>query len=533
MGGTGAQPWFCRGDVNAFWALFADNLANMIIIAAVMTGVFHIPGEIVFGRVLPGLGVALVAGLAFYAFQARALARREGRDDVTALPYGISTPVMFVYLFGIIGAVHSRTGDGLLAWRVGIAAAFVGGCIEAVGAIVGPWLKRNLPRAGMLGTLAGIALVFIATIPLAEVFEQPLVGFPAMAIILVGLVGARRLPLGLPAGLVAIVVGTAVAFATGQANFSLEGVGFYLPLPLVGDLIAGLEALSQNAWVLAVVLPVEVYNFIETMNNVESAEAAGDKFPVRTCQVADGMGTVIGSIFGAPFPTTVYIGHPGYKRLGARSGYALAVGLVFFAGSLFGLVALLHNLIPIAAVAPILVYVGLVITGQAFTACPRTHAMAVALAMLPHVSNLLSLKWASMLTALRSHVSGDLPALGDASFVQSMLQQGAHVAGHQALAGGSIVVGLIWGSLAAFLIDGRYWRAALVSISGAVLTFIGMIHSTSLQLNSGHLLWGYVIVAVVLVALALLSRGQAGGDDDAGAAGTDDDEEASEPSVAV
>ena len=82
-----------------------DNLANMIIIAGVMTGVFQIPGEIVFGRVLPGLGVALVVGLGFYAWQARRLARREGRDDVTALPYGISTPVMFVYLFGIIGFI--------------------------------------------------------------------------------------------------------------------------------------------------------------------------------------------------------------------------------------------------------------------------------------------------------------------------------------------------------------------------------------------------------------------------------------------
>jgi AGZA family xanthine/uracil permease-like MFS transporter len=258
-----------------------------------------------------------------------------------------------------------------------------------------------------------------------------------------------------------------------------------------------------------VVLPVEVYNFIETMNNVESAEAAGDRFPVRECQIADGLGTIVGSVFGAPFPTTVYIGHPGYKRLGARSGYALAVGIVFFVGSLFGLVALLHNMIPIAAVAPILVYVGLVITGQAFTASPRAHAMAVALAMLPHVSNLLTLQWGSMLGALRNHVEGALPSLDDPAFVQSMLHQGAHVAGHQALAGGSIVVGMIWGSLAAFLIDGRYWRAALVAVTAGALTFIGMIHSASLQLSAGHLLWGYAIMAAVLVGLALLSHGRA------------------------
>jgi AGZA family xanthine/uracil permease-like MFS transporter len=453
--------------------------------------------------VLPGLGVSLLAGLAFYAWLARRLARATGRDDVTALPYGISTPVMFVYLFGVIGPVYSRTQDGEVAWQVGVAAAFVGGVIEAAGAFVGPWLKRELPRAGMLGTLAGIALVFIAVVPLAAIFELPLVGLPAMAIVLVGLVAGRRLPFGVPAGLLAIVVGTAIAFATGHARLSTEGAGLYLPLPLFGDLIAGLGHLREHAWVLAVVLPVEVYNFIETMNNVESAEAAGDVYPVRTCQVADGAGTMIGALFGAPFPTTVYIGHPGYKKLGARSGYALAVGAVFFVGAVFGLVAMLQNMIPVAAVAPILVYIGLVITGQAFTATPPAHAMAVALAMIPHVSSLLVVSWGSLVAALGSTTDRVLPGLSDPALVEEMLRQGAHVAGHQALAGGAIVVGLLWGSLAAFAIDGRYGRATAVATAAALLTLVGMIHAPEVGLERGPLLQGYVVVGVVLGALAL------------------------------
>lgn len=500
------QPLFSKGDLDAFWALFADNLANMLIIATVMTVVFGIPDAIVFGRVLPGLGVALVSGLGFYAFQARRLARKEGRTDVTALPYGISTPVMFVYLFGIIGAVHGRTGDGLLAWRVGLASAFIGGLIEASGAVVGPWLKRTLPRAGMLGTLAGIALVFIATVPLAEIFEMPLVGFPALAIVLVGLVAGRRLPLGLPAGLVAIAVGTAVALATGASHLSAEGVGFYPPVPVFSDLVAGLAALREQSWVLAIVLPVEVYNFIETMNNVESAEAAGDKYDVRTSQIADGAGTLVGALFGAPFPTTVYIGHPGYKRLGAGSGYALAVGSVFFIGSLFGLVAFLRNLIPVAAAAPILVFIGLVMTSQAFSASPRSHGMAVALAMVPHVSNLLVLKWGSLLGALSGLVDRPLPALADEGLVEAMSRQGAHVEGHSALGAGSIVVGLLWGSLAAFLIDGRYRAAAITSAAAAALTLVGLIHAPQLGVGTSDLLWGYLVLTGVVALLALLVR---------------------------
>ncbi len=474
-------PLFSRGDVNGFWALFADNLANMIIISGVCIYVLQVPPEVVFARILPGLGVSLVLGLGFYAWLARRLAQREGRTDVTALPYGISTPILFVYLFLIMKPIQEQglanglsAGDaGLLAWRVGMAAALFGGILEAAGAVVGPWLKRHLPRAGMLGTLAGIALVWIATVPLAAIFEDPLVGFSSLAIIFVGLVAMYRLPLGIPAGLAAIVVGTLVGVATGHSSVSFENTGLFVPVPVLGDLFIGVQALFSNPWILAIVIPAEVYNFIETMNNVESAEAAGDTYPVAVCQVADGAGTIVGSLFGSPFPTTVYIGHPGYKRLGARAGYGAAVGAVFFVGALFGLVGFLHHLIPMAAVAPMLVFIGIVITGQAFTANENKYAMAVAIAMVPHVSNLLMTKWMSLAKVL----TGDAGTLFASDTVSAMAMEGAHVTGHAALFNGSIIIGLLWGSLAAFLLDSRPLRGALVAVAAMVLAAIGVIHS--------------------------------------------------------
>ena len=327
QGGSYSYRIFARNDFSAFWALFTDNLINLIVLSGICQFVFQMPAEIVFGRIVPGAAVAILAGVVVYTWLAKRVAEREGRD-VTALPYGISTPVMFVYLFGVIGPIYWSTQDAMLAWQVGIGAGFMGGIVAGLGAIIGPFLKRVTPRAGMLGTLCGIALVFIGTVPLATIFENPFVGFASMIIILWGLVGRFRLPYNIPAGLLALGVGTIVALLIGQASVSFEGVGFYPPLPYIGDLIAGIQHLFANPELFLVLVPVQIYNFIETMNNVESAEAAGDHYPVALCQVTDGAGTMIGAIFGSPFPTTAYIGHPAYKRMGAHAGYVVGVGIV-------------------------------------------------------------------------------------------------------------------------------------------------------------------------------------------------------------
>lgn len=505
------MPWLSREDLNAFWALLADNLANFVLVAGLCTGVLGLSADVVFGHVFPGLGIALFFGLGFYTWQAHQLAAREGRSDVTALPYGISTPVLFVYVFGVMLPVKLATGDGLAAWQVGLAAAAVGGMLEAGGAVLGPTLKRVTPRAGMLGTLAGIALVWIGAVPLAEIFEMPLVGFPALAIVFAGLVAGLRLPFGVPAGLAAIAVGTAIALPLGEATIDVSGAGLRVPVPVFGDLFAGFELLASHPELLAVVIPIEVYNFIETMNNVESAEAAGDAYPVATCQVADGVGTLIGASFGSPFPTTVYIGHPGYKELGGRAGYTLLSGAILGGAAFLGLVETLYHLVPIAAVAPMLVFITLVICAQAFRAVPDRHAPAVAVALLPHVSSIVVTKVASGVAAARQLAGVDGPALGDAAMVAAFAANGVHWSGQVALQQGAIVTGLIWGGMTAELIDHRPRRAAAFAAVGGVLCAIGVIHAPSLGIHLGELTLGYAVIAAVFFGLSLSDDARPGG----------------------
>jgi len=496
-------PLFSKDDLTAFWALFSDNLANIVISTGVCLSVFGMSGKIVFGRILPGVSVSLIVGLFFYANLARKLALKEGRTDVTALPYGISTPVMFVYLFGIVGPVYfSLKAKGienasLYAWQIGVASAFIGGVIEAIGSIFGPYLKKITPRAGMLGTLAGIAIVWIATVPMAEIFEDPVVGFVSLAIVFTGLIARVRFPANIPAGLLAIIVATVISLFMGHSKITFENVSFHLPVPVFSDLINGFKLLFKYPSIFTIIIPIEIYNFIETMNNVESAQAAGDKYPVGTCQIMDGAGTMVGSIFGSMFPTTVYIGHPAYKRLNARSGYALGVGIVIFFSAIFGLIQFLYHLIPIAAVAPMLVFVGIVITGQAFTATPHRHSLAVAVALIPHVSNLLVSKINSVLQTAGTLVND--------RFIAKLLEAGVHWQGQNALSQGAILTGLLWGAIVAELTDLKFKKAFAFSLMCFFLALFGFIHSPKLEINFSSIAIGYLIMSVFFLLAHLIN----------------------------
>jgi AGZA family xanthine/uracil permease-like MFS transporter len=304
--------------------------------------ILHLPKGDVFGAILPALGIALVAGNIYYTYLARRLALREGRDDVTAMPYGPSVPHMFIVVFVIMLPIYLSTKDPARAWEAGLAWAFIIGVIVLIGAFIGPAIRRFAPRAALLGTLAGISISFISMRPAAQMWDLAWVALPVFALLLIGLLTDLKLPGNFPIGLAALLVGTAIAWIGGAMSVpdvtaAAKDIAIGLPTLHLGALASGL---SHVAPLLATAIPLGVYNFTEGMTNVESAAAAGDSYNLRSVLLADGAGAIIGSALGSPFPPAVYIGHPGWKKAGGRSGYSMATGifiaLLCFAG-MFGL----------------------------------------------------------------------------------------------------------------------------------------------------------------------------------------------------
>ena len=473
-------PWFKKEDIDGFFSLFQNNLANFVLIAVALIGMGY-PTSIVYGRVIPGAAVSVLFGNVYYAYMANRLAQKEGRTDVTALSYGISTPVMFVYLFGVMGPALAFTGDPEVAWRIGLAACFFGGVVEVVGSFVGNWVRKTLPRASMLGALAGVAFTFIGGELFFKVYEMPMIGLIVLAIIIVGLIAKKTMPFRLPASLFAIIIGTVLAYSLREVDISqiadgMSTVGIYPFLPTLGFIEGFGFLMGPMVGLVAILLPISIYNFIETMNNVEAMASAGDDYSAKECMLVDGCGIMLGSLFGGVFPTTVYIASVGSKWMNAGRGYSILNGAVFMVASLFGIVAAISRIIPVPVIAPILVFVGISMVAQTFSAVPQRHFPAVVIAMFPYLGNYVMTRFNNAAGDVVAGISTGIVPLGQ----------------------GAMFAGLIWGAIVVYIIDNEFNKAAYTALFAAVLTATGFMHAPRLALFYDYkFVAGYVIMALM------------------------------------
>ena len=503
--GTGPEPlrlsWWVAGDTNAFFGLGFNTLVNVLVLSGLCLGVLKIPGSDVFGVILPALGVQLLIGNVYYTYLARRLARREGRTDVCAMPYGPSVPHMFIVVFVIMLPIYLRTKDPIVAWTAGLAWCFIIGLIVLMGAFIGPYIRRYTPQAAMLGTLAGISIAFISMRPAAQMWSALWIAFPVMVIILIGFFTDLKLPGNIPVGLAALLVGTAIGWIGGYMSgpdVITAAKDVTLSLPWFDFARLG-HGLANVAPLLATAIPLGIYNFTEGMTNVESASVAGDDYDLRAILGADGLGALVGACLGCPFPPAVYIGHPGWKAAGGRTTYSLASGVFIALMCFLGMFGLLGALLPMPAIVPILLYIGLLIGAQAFQETPSRHAVAVVFALIPNIAS-----WAGGLMTNAVLAAGSTPEkIGEQGFEDN----GIVYHGMLLLGGGAILAGMILGAIVAFVIDKNFLPAAVYCFIGAALGFIGLIHAEHVGWNvGGQVALGYLFAGLVLLGFWAFTR---------------------------
>ena len=488
------------GDWNAFFGFGTNILVNVLTITGLLRYVLKMPDSLVFGRILPAAGLMLCLSTLYYAWLAYRLAVKTGRDDVTALPSGTSVPHMFVVTFVIMMPVLAKTHDPVQAWEAGLTWVFVQSFVLMAGGFLAPWIRKITPRAALLGSLAGVSITFISMSPASQMMMTPVIGFVCFALILANWFGGVRYFKGVPGGLIAIGVGTIIAWGSNALGLgyggltgtslwnSMAGFGFEYPLPAIGSVFAGFKYLGV---ILVTAIPFGIYDLVEAMDNVESAAAAGDSFPTTRVLTADGVISLIGCLMGNPFINAVYIGHPGWKAMGGRIGYSAATGVMVILLSWFGIVAVMMSLIPVVAILPILLYIGMLIGSQAFQETPKSHAPAIVLAMVPQIA-----AWGKI------QIDGALGAAGtNAAAVGMAKLEGVGVLYHglAVLGGGAILAGVVIGAITVFMIERQFAKAAAFAAAGAVLTFFGFIHGEAIGIGrSPSVAVSYLAVAVFL-----------------------------------
>ncbi|HEY5706275.1 MAG TPA: hypothetical protein VIS96_11940 [Terrimicrobiaceae bacterium] len=494
------------GDWNAFFGFGTNILVNLLTLTALLRFVLKMPDDLVFGRILPATGLMLCLSTLYYAWLAYRLAKTSGRANVCALPSGISVPHMFVVTFVIMLPIALRTGDPIKGWEAGLTWVFIQSFVLMIGGFIGPVIRRITPRAALLGTLAGVSVTFISMAPAVQMFTTPLIGIVCFAIILLSWFGGVKYR-GVPAGLVAIAVGTSIAWSStavglNYGGMSLKGLadavvnfGFRVPIPAFGHVFSGFEFLGV---ILVTAIPFGIYDLVEALDNVESAAVAGDEFPTTRVLTADGVVSLVGCLMGNPFINAVYIGHPGWKAMGGRIGYSAATGIAVILLCWFGTISLMLALIPTVAILPILLYIGMLIGSQAFQETPKRHAPAIVLALTPHLAH-----WAVTL------MNGALAAAGTLAVSEElagkMKEQGVLYRGLEILGGGSILGGLILGAIAVCVIDRNFMKAAGFALAGAIMTFFGFMHGH--QIGIAHdptVALSYLVVAVIFAGCAKL-----------------------------
>ncbi|WDO03188.1 hypothetical protein C3Y05_006105 [Aeromonas allosaccharophila] len=496
-----------KGDWAAYFGLMTNNLTNLLTMMGLLIFVVGIPKEIVYGRIAPAFGMAVLAASLCYAWFGLQLAKKTGRSDVTALPSGPSAPSIFTVSFMVLMPVYQQTGDFEFALQIGLVWCFVEAMILVGGSFLGDAIRQMIPRTVLLSCLSGLGLLLLAMNPMLQAFEAPTVSFVVLLLIFINWFGKKPIFARIPTGLLLLIAGTVLAWVSGlqtpdAIKASMSSFGFNPPQVHVDSFLQGFpHALPY----LASAVPLGLANYIFDLENIESAHAAGDEYDTRKVMLTNGLASTLGCLLGNPFPVTVYVGHAGWKAMGASIGYTLASGLTMFLVPLFGLGAFMLAVIPMSAIVPILVFIGVVTANQVVRETPKIEVPVIFICMFPWIAN-----WAlTMVNNVMNAAGTSATQIG----TEALAHKGVFYEGLAHLGNGAPLASMTWGCIAIFAILNKPLRGAIAAAVGALLALFGVIHSPAVGFAEGSspmfALAYLMMVAVFVVKHVFESREEA------------------------
>lgn len=513
---------FRAGDVDAFTQLFLNNVGTTLVVAGLLSSIGYDPrvnaspeaaafytklfdeepqfvtamnanvASYVFKRVVVGLAISLLFGSLYYTWMAlRVKASKEKKGDtsastVTSLPFGVNTPAAFAFVGGILIPVAAKGFNNCYAsylasgqtmssgeiqqclnlatnesWSTGVLCNFACGILSTLLSFLGTLIVRYTPRVALLSSLATIAFAFLLLSQLTYSFANPTSGVLPVVLMVLGYFCEVTF-WKIPTSITVVLVGAALAWATSlvtpadlEATFPLVG---WQGIDVAFDVIFAQSTWANVPTYFGTIVPFAIQAAVGTLMNVVSAAQVGDVYPVKEAMVVDGVCSIVGSLFATPIMTSVYIGHPGFKVMGATTSYTLYNAFAFLIFALFGLFAFINGLLPPSSLGPVIAFIGLIICAEAMTDLPRRHNIVFLLGLIPGICD-----WAG-----QNGLSGQAPV----------------VWGYIAMGGdGAMLFSMVLTAMVAFACDRNFSMASAWSIVAALLSAFGLLHQETANVS--------------------------------------------------
>lgn len=484
------QPWWAlsRGDLDTTIAQLGFNVAQMVIPVFLLIPVGISAGFSV-AHLLPGYALGFLAGSLGLVGLAVRKATREKRVDVTSHVYGNNVPAIIAFTLSIMLPVYLESHDANRAWAVGAAAVAWTGIIKLAAAPFARVFRRFIPSPAAMTVFGAAMYSYLALVLLQRVFDQPLVGLIALAIIFSTVLA--NIPITrwrIPPFIAAWIVPLAVALAIGYVHPVWPGLSLQLPFAVPRE---PTRAMMLALPYLSVIAPIAIYQVLQDIASVAGAAAAGDDYDARAVLACDGAGTLVCGLAGSVITPVIYAMHPPYKAVGARISFALWTPVLFAAVVMSGLTIFAAQLFPWPILAAIIAYVSV---GVGMATLRRVDSRYLAAVLLGFVLP----AGVVVMTAINSALPALKLSTANAA-VEAALNRSIYWSSLAGLGNGFLFLVLVVASVITELIDRRFANAAAWCLIAAVFSWFGLMHSALMRWDAQpDYALGWLIAALVV-----------------------------------
>jgi AGZA family xanthine/uracil permease-like MFS transporter len=495
-----SKPWWApeRGDIDAIVAQVGFNLAQMVIPVFLLLPL-GIPLDFAVTRFLPGYALGFLAGALGLTVLAVRMRKREKRADVTAHVYGNNVPAVIVYTLSIFLPVYLQTHDVMRAWQIGAAAVIWTGIIKLALAPFAGAIRRVIPVPASMSVFGAAMYSYLGLALLQRLFDQPVVGLVALAIVGVCVLG--NVPITrwrIPPFLIAWIIPLAVGFGVGYIHPQWRG--FSLQAPFAGVRGAA-SAMGMALPYMSVIAPMAIYHLLQAIASVEGAAAAGDNYDARSIILSDGIGTLVCGLAGSIVTPAIYALHPPYKAMGARISFSLWTPIIFMLIVASGLTLFITQLFPWPILAAMIAYVSVGVGAATLRRVDRKYVGVLLLSFVLPGSAVVLAALNSALPALK--LSAANPA------VQEALNKSVYWSSLKGLGSGFLFLVLIVAAVITEVIDRNFGRAAIWCVIASAFSWVGLMHSAILQWGTERAYAYGWLAAAAIVYSAKWWRGDA------------------------